>query len=211
MIKVISNNSQILIPFQNLGFDILECDVKEVPKILNYKLYFVSPANSLLFMDGGIDLAYMQMFDGIEKLVKNNLRNSGVAPVSKLGRLYLPVGSAMTTEIVVDKYYMISAPTMLMPQDVSKTKNPYHAMKAILKVWPKDGILLLPPLACGYGKINPEESAKMIKMALDEIEEGYNDYVGEIYINTDSFLDEQPNYYENSEFKDIEPSDIVMH
>lgn len=206
-IKVISNEATILFPFHNAGFEILRLNVKDVPNLLDGKLYFVSPANSLLFMDGGIDLAYMEMFNGIEKLVKNNLKQNGVAPISKLGRLYLPVGSAMTTEIVKDKHYIISAPTMLMPQKVLGTKNPYYAMKAILKVWPRDGILLLPPLACGYGKIEPEDCAKMIKKAILETD---NDYVGNIYINN-NFLNEQPNYYENSEFKDIEPGNVINH
>src|SRR5689334_15250017 len=58
------------------------------------KIYFVSPANSLGFMDGGIDLAYSRiMFPGIELKVKNRINELG--KVNLLGRKYLPIGSAI--------------------------------------------------------------------------------------------------------------------
>ena len=56
------------------------------------KIFYVSPANSFGFMDGGVDKIYSRrMFRDVEDKVKNVITKLGKK--SKLGRDYLPVGS----------------------------------------------------------------------------------------------------------------------
>ena len=80
---------------------------------------FVSPANSLGYMDGGIDYVLSrEMFPGLQTIVQDLIAEHGV--VNAFGRQYLPVGSALaaTTHIIV-------APTMFQPRDVGRTRNAY--------------------------------------------------------------------------------------
>jgi O-acetyl-ADP-ribose deacetylase (regulator of RNase III) len=208
-IYIISNNKNELDAFEKVGFNILHCNVEDITK--NYfeeqTVYFVSPANSLLFMDGGIDKAYMNMFKGIQQIVQKKLRTLG-APKTKLGRFYLPVGSGLLTRIDGTNMFLISVPTMFLPQPVNGTKNPYYAMIAILKLWPRDGILLVPPLACGYGKIEPEISAQFMIQAINEYA-NTDISPNDLWISPNDYSEEQPNYYENLEIKDIVPENII--
>lgn len=170
------------------------------PLVQQRPIYFVSPANSLLFMDGGIDLAYSRMFKGIQQTVQTQLNRDPRIPVSLLGRKYLPVGGALMSKIS-NEYSLIAAPTMLLPQNIKGSNNAYHAMKAILKVWPGDGVLIVPILGGGVGRMPPEEVYKQIKRAMDE----YSGYLMDsLYLPSTSeltqIMNEQPKVYENSEF-----------
>jgi hypothetical protein len=58
------------------------------------KTYYVSPANSLCFMDGGIDYALSRIiFPDIEKEVKKIVRQIGITSI--VGKPYLPIGSSI--------------------------------------------------------------------------------------------------------------------
>src|SRR5689334_21817016 len=79
----------------------------------------ISPANSFGFMDGGIDLLYSRRFgwqlqERLQRLLQEEYDGE------------LPVGMAVllgTGEL--DIPYLISAPTMRAPADVSNTVNAY--------------------------------------------------------------------------------------
>jgi hypothetical protein len=111
-IFVIGISAENLKPFKDVGFETLEINVQDIlsQKWMNLPpvngdqrsayeepLHFVSPANSLGYMDGGIDKAYMGMFNEIERKVKNGIKKliPKVNNVTKLGRPYLPIGSAI--------------------------------------------------------------------------------------------------------------------
>ena len=72
--------------------------------------YFVSPANSLGYMDGGIDKAYMGMFENIQQKVQKRIAwlSKTYRKSSKLGRPYLPIGSSFRVP-VEDGDFLISA------------------------------------------------------------------------------------------------------
>ncbi len=97
---------------------------------------------------------------------------------------------------------------MLFPQPIPST-NIVHCMTGILNVWDKDGILILPLLGCGYGCVDPKVCAEQINLALEEYlnNESCNFYLNENY---QEIIDEQFNYYENTEFKDIRPENIIF-
>lgn len=84
----------------------------------------ISPANSFGFMDGGIDLAYSQFFGW-------QLQERLQALIVKEYDGELPVGQALIIATNSDFIpYLISAPTMRLPMDVSDTVNAYLAFRA---------------------------------------------------------------------------------
>ena len=100
----------------------------------------VSPANSFGFMDGGIDLAYSRRFgwDLSERLREQLQRDHGGE---------LPVGQAVLVETFDERTpWMISAPTMRIPDDVSETVNAYLAFRAALRCAVGQGASVSPPI-----------------------------------------------------------------
>lgn len=178
----------------------------------NNKTYYVSPANSLCFMDGGIDYALSRIiFPNVEIEVKNIVKQLGIT--NTIGRHYLPIGSS----IVVNKgnKSLIVSPTMLLPQNVSNTKNAYYATMAVLYniiINKKENIekidIIFTSFCCGYGKMEEEVS-------IQQIIEGIKDYIyykpkliyKDIIINEPN-LYKQPKYYQNTEFFFIKPEEI---
>ncbi len=171
------------------------------------KVYYVSPANSMGFMDGGIDAAYsIRMFPGLEQNVKNAIKKSSTYK-TLLGRHYLPIGKALVVPITQhDNYFLVCAPTMLLPQNVQETKNAYYAMIATLQAVRQHGYdhqrdeLIIPGLCCGYGGLSGQEAAQQIYNAISNPDTS---------LDIDKILTEQPNYYENLEYKNIHPSKIL--
>lgn len=141
---------------------------------------FVSPANSLGFMDGGIDLVLSQfMFLEVEKKVKQSIKTLGLKNI--LDQYHLPVGSSLIVPVSntnINNQYLISSPTMLLPQDVSQTDNAYYAFYAILKLVQKFNKYLvsinkpviekvvIPGLGTGIGKISALKHAEQLFMGI---------------------------------------------
>lgn len=153
------------------------------------KRAFVSPSNSIGFMDGGIDRVYStEMFPGVEAQLKRRIMQLGMK--TRLGRPYLPVGCAVLPMAISQSPgtgsddTLICAPTMFLPHDVSLTRNAYHAFLACLTLVEKHNNLcgkqgggadkelnkirtvVCPGLCCGYGKMPVERSAEQIAQAL---------------------------------------------
>lgn len=195
------------------GFEAKTMKIQDYIPNPNRKTYYVSPANSLCFMDGGIDYALSRIiFPNIESEVKNIVKQLGI--VSIVGKSYLPIGSS----IIMDKgnKLLIISPTMLLPQNVSNTKNAYYATMAVLynilinkKEKIEDIDIIFTSLCCGYGKMEEEVSIK-------QIIDGINDYMDykpkrvykDIIINEPNLYD-QPKYYQNSEFFKIKPEEMI--
>ena len=111
---------------------------------------------------------------------------------------------------------MVVSPTMLLPQNVSNTKNAYYATMAVLynvlvnrKEKIEDVDILFTSFCCGYGKMTEEDS---IQQMLEGIKD-YRDYTPTIiYKNIiihEPNLREQPKYYQNTEFFSINAQEIV--
>lgn len=181
--------------------------------------YYVSPANSLCFMDGGIDLALSrQVFPGIEPLVKSQVKAIGRQTL--LGRHYLPIGSSIilddpNPDNSAPKKSLVVAPTMLLPQAVHQTRNAYYATMAVLYnvlvnrgETLEDVDILMTSFCCGYGKMSEQESLQQI---LDGIRD-YRDYkpmrLTKSIILAEPNLADQPKYYQNTEWLDIPPNEI---
>jgi O-acetyl-ADP-ribose deacetylase (regulator of RNase III) len=87
----------------------------------------VSPANSFGFMDGGIDLVYSRHFGhDLQERLQEVLRREYHGE--------LPVGEALIVETHDAAIpFLISAPTMRVPMNVSETVNAYLAFRAALR------------------------------------------------------------------------------
>lgn len=208
--------------FVDLNIQILEALKKEFHPLANIDFslnnirditfhpgtMFMSPANSIGFMDGGIDAAYMAMFPGVQKKVQDKIKQLGKQ--TSLGRYYLPIGSAVVVPVGYE-CTLVSAPTMFLPHNVSQTRNAYHAMMAALmafKKQPNSQLLVATGLCCGYGKMDPTVSAKQILQAYDDCHNGRVPQEIEklddpSFLITPSRDDEQPRNFDNREIHEI--------
>lgn len=202
----------------DLTFDYHTGCVSQIPlEQMRGRIAYISPANSLLFFDGGIDKVYSEvMFPDLREHAKAIL-NTQPVEVTDLKRPYLPVGSAQIvqpTDSTGRNRIVITAPTMFLPQDVSTTENAYLAMRAVMisvhfyrRHHSQQGIetLVIPPLCCGYGKMKASDSAEQVLSAIREYyEKGQlidrRAYIKEGYHFIDAtHNDSQPKVYMNSE------------
>lgn len=166
--------------FFALGVADFTCD--DIQKVPRDDAVFVSAANSLGFMDGGIDLVLSRkMFPGCERLVRQKIAELDIK--TKLGRPYLPIGSALTIPVgpTTDLYV---APTMFLPHDVSETRNAYYAFLAVLALWSKQPAtirkktIVITSLCCvpSGGKMDPKISAHQMREAYDVWSSGVTVY-----------------------------------
>lgn len=213
-IKFISLNKDFIELAKSKGYE------SHLMKIQDYKpirkTYYVSPANSLGFMDGGIDMALSRIvFPGIEPIVKTRIKNQNITNL--LGRKYLPIGSSIIIDYDESRSMVVS-PTMLLPQDVSKTRNAYFATMAVLynvlcnrKESLENVDILLTSMCCGYGKMSEENSLNQILKAIEDYKEYKPSHIrNEWVILHQPNLYEQPKYYQNTEWLVIPPEEIIM-
>ena len=124
------------------------------------------PANAFGFTDGGVDIAISkEIFDW---RLQDRLR--AVIEQEHAGELLVGQSLVMPTNSARLRYVVV-APTMRVPADVSDTVNAYLAMRAILRAVeahnrankgsPANQIrsLALPGLCTGTGKMAPERAA----------------------------------------------------
>jgi len=129
----------------------------------------VSPANSFGYMDGGLDLKISQTLGwDIERKVREVLEREYFGE--------LPVGNAIIVETSHQKFpYLISAPTMRVPSNVSATVNAYLAFKAIIQAVLRFNrthsyqieTVLCPGLGTGEGKLSANDCARQMYMAYE--------------------------------------------
>jgi O-acetyl-ADP-ribose deacetylase (regulator of RNase III) len=212
----ISLNDTFTQKIQKHGFEAKTMHIQDY--ILNplRKTYYVSPANSLCFMDGGIDFALSRIvFPSIELEVKSIVKELGI--VSLVGKPYLPIGSSIIISKNTDTHKsLVVAPTMLLPQDVSKTHNAYYATMAVLynilvnqnqKL--EDTDILFTSFCCGYGKMDEEISIQQILDGIRDYSHYKPNVINHNIIIHQPNLYEQPKYYQNTEFMNIPPEEIV--
>ncbi len=135
----------------------------------------VSPANSYGFMNGGIDFAISKNLGWhLEKKLQKIIREK------YFGELL--VGQAEIIETGhTDFPYLISAPTMRTPMTITRSPNPYLAMRALLLL-PKtsrfvDGsavaekikTVACPGLGTGVGQVPPLVAARQMRIAWEDV------------------------------------------
>lgn len=184
-----------------------------IPK-QNKKTYYISPANSLCFMDGGIDYSLSRIiFPDIEDKVKFIVKQLDYQ--NKLGKPYLPIGSSIILSNA--KRGLIVSPTMLLPQNVSNTQNAYYATMSVLynllinnKQKLEDIDIIFTSFCCGYGQMDEEESIKQILRGINDYPNYKPNIINNNIIINEPNLQEQPKYYQNTEFFNIDPKEIIL-
>jgi O-acetyl-ADP-ribose deacetylase (regulator of RNase III) len=170
---------------------------------------FISAANCLGFMDGGSDLGYMNAFEGIQTKVQFGFKKLGIK--SLLDRNYIPIGCSMGFKLYDKDIYFVSSPTMMFPQKVPNTENPYHALKSALQLCKKLGVknVFCPMMCSGYGGYSYIESFELMNEAVIDYEDGESptftvkdEYTYNLLKDEDILLinKKQPKIYCNSEF-----------
>jgi O-acetyl-ADP-ribose deacetylase (regulator of RNase III) len=129
----------------------------------------VSPANSFGFMTGGIDLHYRNY---LGQSIEDDLRRD----IDLNFCHELLVGQATAVKVfnppqLVKYKYMIAAPTMRIPENVSHTINAYLAAKAALiqALCIKVSSIVFPGLGTGTGGMLPEDCAKQVNAAINYV------------------------------------------
>lgn len=129
----------------------------------------VSPANSFGFMTGGIDLHYRNY---LGQSIEDDLRRD----IDLNFCHELLVGQATHVKVfnspqLVKYKYMIAAPTMRVPENVSHTINAYLAVKAALieALCIKVSSIVFPGLGTGTGGMLPEDCAKQVNAAINYV------------------------------------------
>jgi O-acetyl-ADP-ribose deacetylase (regulator of RNase III) len=139
----------------------------------------VSPANSFGFMDGGIDALYLNHFGGeIQRRVRQQIFDYHHGE--------LLVGQADVVETGDNKIpFLIAAPTMRVPMNLSDTVNPYLAARAVFllqtngifsagsfageKISDHIKTIALPGLATGVGKVGFNTCAHQVRTAINDV------------------------------------------
>ncbi|MDG9671367.1 macro domain-containing protein [Hahella sp. CR1] len=127
----------------------------------------ISPANSFGIMDGGLDLAIRNTLGfEVEERVQRRILDDFHGELS--------IGSAVIVGTDNARWpYLISAPTMRIPEDVSNTLNPYIAFRAVLlaikthnlRSERKINSILCPGLGTGIGRVEPRKCAAHMRVA----------------------------------------------
>ncbi len=216
----ISLNEKFIEYTKNAGYQSFLMKIEDYKPDPNKITYYVSPANSIGFMDGGIDMALSNLcFPGCERYVMNMVELNGKENL--IGRMYLPIGSSMLydhrphfydsglhNKEDFDKRFLMICPTMLLPQKVNQTENAYYATMSvlynILEVQGKnidDVDIILTSFCCGCGQMNEEESFNQMMKGIKDYKtfEQYIDYQRSNFDNGLLFaepnLEEQPKLY----------------
>lgn len=133
----------------------------------------LSPANCFGIMDGGLDKAIREELGfEVERRVKNELLNRFHGE--------LPIGMAVVVPTDHPKWpFLVSAPTMRIPEPVPWSLNAYHAFRgALVAIWNHNRVegntpirsLVCSGLATGIGRMSPRRCAGQMRVAWREID-----------------------------------------
>ncbi|MDJ0841443.1 MAG: macro domain-containing protein [Acidobacteriota bacterium] len=132
----------------------------------------VSPANSFGIMDGGLDLPIREHLGfsvqkDLQKIIVDQYHGE------------LPVGCAIVVSTSHKRWpYLVSAPTMRVPESVAYTLNPYYAFRAALlavRRFNQDAgspiikTMLCPGLATWIGRVDPKRCAAQMSAAFKQV------------------------------------------
>ena len=167
-IYLIDNSSDLVAAWSNTFSRIPEVTAIDGDYFQQTADAIVSPANSFGIMDGGLDLTIR---DKLGYLVESKIQKV----ILEKYHGELPVGCAEIIETEhSDWKYMVSAPTMRIPESVEFTIHAYLAFRAILlaiEILNKSsGSRIIDSLVCcglgtGVGKMSPTRCAGQMLMA----------------------------------------------
>lgn len=161
---------------------VYECVKGDITEYINQpNTAFVSAANALGILGGGVDGALRNMFPLVQDNINAIINQYGYTNIHN--DKFIPVGSATIVPIChpdenSHNQYLVTAPTMLNPSNVSSTKNCYHALYAVLRLVkkfneelkstgnPELETIICPGLGTGVGGISHGSAARQFWHAL---------------------------------------------
>jgi O-acetyl-ADP-ribose deacetylase (regulator of RNase III) len=221
IITIVSLNEEyVKIASKNKNFNVQKIKIQNYTPIRK-NVFYVSPANSLGFMDSGIDFALSRIvMPGIEQVLKKEIQKYGKKTL--LNRDYLPIGSSIVVEHKVKNmtnsdthYYCVSAPTMWMPQNISNTQNCYHATRSslyniLINCKYQNVEIIFTSMGCGWGKMTSQQSFDQFLKAVNDYD-SYNPYCVDKCVIDEPNKEEQPLFYQNTEWKTITPENVILY
>ena len=173
--NLIDINKDVCNAWEKVFSGVEEVEIKNESVFAHSFDALVSPANSMGYMNGGIDFSISKNLGWhIEKKLQKKIREK------YFGELL--VGQAEIVETENSQYpYLISAPTMRTPMTIFRTPNIYLATKAILILIEygkfEDGTAIkekvksvaIPGLGTGVGQVPPLECARQMRIAWEDI------------------------------------------
>ena len=127
--------------------------------------FIVSPANAFGFMKGGIDGVYTRkMGIQLEERLREKIKNEYYGEVL--------VGQTCVIETNFPQFPMlISAPTMRVSSNIQNTPNIYLCARAIFIAMKHydNKTCLIPGLGTGVGGVTPQNCARLMRMAYEDI------------------------------------------
>lgn len=199
-----SRDKKFIEMMKNAGFKAHKKDIRK--HVVNKKTFYVSPANSQGYMGGGLDYVLTTIMPNID--IKLRKKINKLPHKTNLNKHYLPIGSSLIVKHDDDRY-LVCAPTMLIPQDVSNTKNAFYATIATLynllinnKYNINEIDIIFTSMCCGYGNMDVEISAEQMIRAIESFDQ-YNciNYDRDTILNEPN-LSEQPRIFDNDEWFD---------
>lgn len=130
----------------------------------------VSPANSFGDMTGGIDVLYRNYFgNSVEKQLQYTIKEKFNGELCIGQAVVVPLNRTKDSIYTYD--YMISAPTMRVPENISHTINAFLAAKAVLIEAKKHDIksVVFPGMGTGTGCMNVMDCAKQMIAAINYV------------------------------------------
>lgn len=151
-------------------------NIRDFKKLKNSA--YVSPANSLCILNGGIDYIYYNMFGKEEIQNKVNKKLSEFNYMTSDNQLFLPIGMSFSVDIDSDSKLIVS-PTMFIPMIVKDTDNAYHAFYSTLVEAKRIGIehLITPGMCTGTGQMRPTDAIMQMKKAHQDFQSKYEKFI----------------------------------
>lgn len=148
------------------GINVMHIDVKNLINTTKVDA-IVSPANSFGFMNGGIDQVYSEIFNDIEKNVRDKIKMLDI--VNNDGQCYLPVCSAITVKTNNSKCpLLICNPTMYMPGSEVNNNNIFYCFISLIYLSKRNPnmVIACPGLGTGIGMVSAKSAIDQIEMAI---------------------------------------------
>jgi len=200
IIKFVSFKDEFVKIMNDNGYESYRMDIKdyEASRTNNPFIYYVSPANSFGYMDGGIDLPLSrEIFPGVEPYLVKFIQEHGIITSNRNHRKYNPIGSSIIVEgDMVEQNWgrkaLVSSPTMIVPSVIKNTRNAYYATMATLyNILINRGLkpqelneieILFTDMGGGCGRMPPKQSSQQILDAIRDFPQYKPTIISKYYI-----------------------------
>ncbi|XP_056013767.1 uncharacterized protein LOC125675777 isoform X2 [Ostrea edulis] len=183
-VEAVPQTSQVVYKLRDIGRGMVSAWKSRFPS--SYKNVQVSPANSFGCMDGGIDMVYSrhfgwQMQNRLQKVIREELDGEILVGQAVIIPAYEEENPPKEEDLKgcnegAPIKYLVSAPTMRVPQSVENTVNAYLAFRAVVLAVQKHNArnpdsqirsVLCPGLGTAVGMMDFKQCAQQMCLAYE--------------------------------------------